>query len=122
MPQKRIFIADDDADILEVTKLILEMAGYNVTTCRSIHQIEDKLQKESYDFILLDIWMSGVDGRDVCKSIKSNSNIDSVPIVLFSANKEMKLSAFSAGANDFLEKPFDRSTLLSLIMKYTNNI
>lgn len=119
MPQKKIFIADDDADILEVTKLILEIAGYYVTTCRSVHQIEEKLTEETYDFILLDIWMSGIDGRDVCKSIKANSQLAATPVVLFSANKEMKLSAFNAGANDFLEKPFDRSMLINLITKFT---
>lgn len=119
MSQKRIFIADDDADILEVTQLILEMAGYSVTTCRIFHQIEEKLLNESYDFILLDIWMSGVDGRDICKSIKKNEKTSYVPIVLFSANKAMKMSALSAGANDFMEKPFDRTTLLNLILKHT---
>lgn len=120
MPQKKIFIADDDADILEVTKLILEMAGYVVDTSRSVHKIEEKLLHNNYDFVLLDIWMSGADGRDVCETIKANKSFVALPVVLFSANKEMRMSALKAGADDFLEKPFDRSALISLIKKHTN--
>ena len=58
------------------------------------------------DLLLLDIWMSGTDGLDICKQLKQNTATQHIPIVLLSASREIEKSALDAGANDFLSKPF----------------
>jgi CheY-like chemotaxis protein len=99
--KKKILIADDDPAILDSLRLILE--------------VESKP-----DLLLLDIWMAGQDGRELCRKLKSDKRTASIPIILFSAGREMADSAKAAGANDFVEKPFEIETLLEKIQKLTS--
>jgi CheY-like chemotaxis protein len=70
------------------------------------------------DLLLLDIWMSGIDGRDICKELKQKENTKKIPIVLISASREIERSALEAGADDFLAKPFEIDDLLEKIEKH----
>ena len=117
MSKKKILVADDDPAILEVITLILEDAGHAVTTSSNGETVE-KVQRELPDLILLDIWMSGMDGRDICKHLKTESKTKHIPIVMISANKDAAAIAIEAGANDFLAKPFEMTKLLSMVEKY----
>lgn len=117
MNKKRILVADDDPAILEVITLMLEDAGYEVDTSVNGETIE-KVHGLLPDLILLDIWMSGMDGRDVCKHLRARKKTRHIPIVMVSANKDAKTIALDAGANDFLAKPFEMNKLLSLVEKY----
>ena len=116
-PGKKILVADDDPAILEVITLILEDAGYVVTTSANGETVE-KVQGELPDLILLDIWMSGMDGRDICNHLKAKPKTKNIPIVMISANKDAKAIAIEAGANDFLAKPFEMTKLLFMVEKY----
>jgi CheY-like chemotaxis protein len=62
--------------------------------------------------------MSGMDGRDVCKHLRAKKKTKHIPIIMISANKDAKAIALSAGANDFLAKPFEMNSLLSIVEKY----
>jgi CheY-like chemotaxis protein len=117
MNKKKILVADDDPAILEVITLILEDEGYAVTTSANGETVE-KVQGELPDLILLDIWMSGMDGRDICKRLKAKPKTKHIPIVMISANKDAKAIALDAGANDFLAKPFEMTKLLAIVAKY----
>lgn len=115
--QKKILIADDDPAILEVLTLFLEDEGYQVETTH------DGLTLQSFehgypDVLLLDIWMSGWNGRDICRFLKSQEQTRHLPILLFSANKETEQIAQEVGADDFLTKPFDLDELLEKIERY----
>ena len=59
------------------------------------------------DLLLIDIWMSGVDGRDICRLLKSNSATKHIPIMMISASRDNGQSALDSGANDFLGKPLE---------------
>ncbi len=115
--QKKILIADDDPAILEALTLFLEEEGYEVETT------SDGLTLQAFehgypDVLLLDIWMSGWNGGDLCRCFKSQEETRHLPIVLFSANKETQRIAQEAGADDFLLKPFDLEELLEKIERY----
>lgn len=116
--KKKILVADDDPAILEVITLILEDAGYIVTTSVNGETVK-KVHGELPDLILLDIWMSGMDGRDVCKHLRVKPQTKHIPIVMISANKDAEAIALEAGAIDFLAKPFEMNKLLSMVEKYT---
>jgi CheY-like chemotaxis protein len=115
---KKIMIADDDPAILDSVGILLEFEGYDVTTTLSGRTVLN-IVNELPDLLLLDIWMSGMDGRDICKTLKQNEKTKGMPIVMISASKDIERSAIAAGADDFLAKPFDMNDLLEKIEKNT---
>ncbi|MGV8879747.1 MAG: response regulator [Sphingobacteriaceae bacterium] len=115
--KKRIIIADDDPGILDAIGLMLEYEGYDVsTTLNGATLLEMKTGFP--DLILLDIWMSGTDGMEICKQLKQNEITRNIPIVMISASHDIKNAAMKAGADDFLAKPFDIDDLLTKIGEY----
>lgn len=115
--KKKILVADDDPAILDVLMLFLEEVGYEVETTDNAAHIED-FQHGYPDLLLLDIWMSGCNGRDICRSLKSREATKNLPIILFSANKDTEQIAKEAGADGFLAKPFDLSEVVEKIEQY----
>jgi len=116
---KRILIADDDPAIVESTKLILEEFGYDVDTTVDGETIY-KMEKNFPDLLLLDIWMSGQDGRKICKYLKAEETTKHIPIIMISASRDVKESAKKAGADDFIAKPFELEDLVTLVKKYAD--
>lgn len=116
--QKKILIADDDPAIVDALEIMLEEAGYVVKTTDNGRAVLD-MKEELPDLLLLDIWMSGMDGRDVCKHLKSQKSTKHIPIIIISANKDTKKIAKEAGADDFIAKPFEMNDLIAMVKKYT---
>lgn len=112
---KKILIADDDPAILEAMKLLLEDANYQVETTLSGIDVLKLQTRYLSDLILLDIRMSGVDGCDICKQLKTQDSTRSIPIIIVSANRDAERRAKEAGADDFLSKPFQITMLLRRI-------
>src|SRR5579883_815709 len=96
-----ILIADDDPAILDATKLILEYEGYSVTTVSDGNTVR-KINEELPDIILLDIWLSGADGGEIARSLKEQERTRHIPIILFSANRNIKELAQRTGVEDTL--------------------
>ena len=118
MKKKRILVADDDPSITDALQLMLELEGYEVdieTNGENIYKM-----KTNYDVLLLDIWMSGHDGRDICRFLKQNPGTRNIPVIMFSASRDVIDSARKAGADDFIEKPFERKELLQKIAAFTS--
>ena len=115
--KKKILIADDDPAILDVLTLFLEEVGYKVET--TLDGLTLQTFENGYpDLLLLDIWMSGWHGRDICLFLKSQEATKRLPIILFSANRETEQIAREAGADDFITKPFDLLGLLAKIERF----
>src|SRR3954469_22427605 len=101
--QKKVMIADDDLGILDAVQAMLEFGGYEVSSTSDGATVLT-MESELPDLLLLDIWMSGTDGRDVCKALKQQPRSKLMPIIMISASTELEKSARDAGADDFLEK------------------
>lgn len=114
---KKILVADDDAAICDSLQLMLEDEGYIVETTVNGETVT-KMQKNFPDLLLLDIWMSGQDGREIAKFLKNQKNTKHIPIIMVSASRELEKAAKESGANDFIEKPFKMDSLLAKIDKY----
>jgi DNA-binding response OmpR family regulator len=112
--QKKVMIADDDPGILDAVEAMLEFGGYEVSSTPNGATVLE-MTAGLPDLLLLDIWMSGTDGRDVCKQLKSQELTKDMPIIMISAGTELERSAKEAGADAFLEKPFDMEELLQKI-------
>ncbi len=114
---KTILVADDDLAILEVMQMLLEDDGFAVITTMEGKDVK-KLCGRQPNMIFLDIWMSGVDGKDVCRQIKSDPETCGIPVVMFSANRDTQEISLQCGADDFILKPFEIKDLLALAHKY----
>ncbi len=112
----KIMVADDDPAILHSLHMLLDDEGYDVVTTVDGNTVK-KIDVDLPDLILLDIWMSGLDGREVCRHLKSRSSTKSIPVILMSANRDTKQIALESGANDFILKPFDVEDMLNKIEK-----
>ena len=112
-------IADDDPGIVDAVEMLLEFEGYRVTSTVDGSTVLD-MKDDLPDLLLLDIWMSGEDGRDICKKLKSINTTKNIPVIMISASRDIKESALAAGADDFLAKPFEMDELLEKIERLTN--
>ena len=119
MSKKKIMIAEDDIGILEAMQIMLEDAGYEVTTTVDGQTVQD-MTEDLPDVLLLDIWMSGMDGTEICQHLKSHPRTQHIPIILCSANKDTQKLAKECGADDFIMKPFEMMDFLNKVKKYTN--
>lgn len=113
----KILIIDDDPAIVDAMQMVLTMEGY---VCESMTEFDSikAIEQRAPDIILLDLWMSSVDGRAVCRTIKSNNNTRDINVIIVSADRDIYKHAAHAGADDYLEKPFDIHTLLDKVRKF----
>jgi CheY-like chemotaxis protein len=116
----KILIADDDPAICDAVCFMLEEEGYEVRSTVNGATIY-KMEKEFPDLLLLDIWMSGQDGREICKYLKNKNFTKDIPIIMLSASRDIEKSAKDAGADDFLAKPFEMEKLLEKVAYYTKD-
>lgn len=114
---KTILVADDDPAILDATKLILELEGYTVRTTVDGATVAIMFEEPPH-LLLLDIWMSGQSGIDICKALKAQDSTRHIPIIMVSASRDVADDAKQAGADDFLTKPYEMKTLLELVKKH----
>ena len=114
---KTVVICDDDEGILEVTKLFLELEGYNVITLKNCAGFFDCLIDTRPDVILMDIWMPNKWGDQVTKELKSDPVMRDIPVLLFSANPDIEKVVEVSGADGFIKKPFDLEQVKSSIQR-----
>ena len=117
---KRILVVDDNEGILDVVSIILEGEGYEVHQLIEPDQVLSLTTDDLPDLILLDIWMSGADGRVICRALKDQPHTQQVPVVLMSANKDIAEIADSAGADGYLAKPFEMDDLIEIVKRYSD--
>ncbi len=102
----RVLVADDDPDILEAIELILVAHEFEVKGISNGDEVIKSTESYHPDLIILDLLLSGSDGRIICQSLKSAESSKHIPIILVSAHPAAKTSAMEAGAEGFVAKPF----------------
>jgi DNA-binding response OmpR family regulator len=115
--RKDVLIMDDDPAIVEALSLMLEDAGYTIRTLDE-REILETLAENLPGVLLLDIWLSGKDGRTICRDLKSRPATRNLPIILMSANSDIQRIAKESGADDYLAKPFSMKELVTKVEKY----
>ena len=111
----KILVVDDDPDILSLVETILSMHHFDVEAILKWEEIDNRVLSHQPDLILLDVSLSGADGRDICKRIKQTKETQHLPVILFSANSSMGDDIASCYAEDFIAKPFELSHLVNTI-------
>ena len=114
MDKRRILIVDDDENIAELISLYLVKECFDTEIAANGEEALKKFEAYHPHLILLDIMLPGIDGYDVCREIRKNSN---VPIIMLSAKGEVfdKVLGLKIGADDYMVKPFDSNELVARV-------
>lgn len=115
----QILAIDDDPDILDAIRFLLEDAGYDVTTAEKGEYAEalTTTGEALPDLIILDVLLSGKDGRLICKQLKAQEQTRHIPVLMISAHPGAERSVKEVGADAFVAKPFEIATLLRAISR-----
>ena len=116
---RKILIVEDDPDIVLALTTILEDEGYAVVALDSGRHLSENMPPSSLpDLILLDMLLSGQDGREIARQLKADPSTRQIPILMLSAYPTIEQEAKAAGADSFLAKPFELDDLLAKVTSY----
>lgn len=114
---KKVLVVDDNKDIVWVVETILKRYGFDVISTMRGEEVISKAKKFNPQIILLDVFLSGIDGIEICNSLKTLPETRDIPIIMFSAHTNRQDVMKFCGADDFLSKPFDANELVKKINK-----
>ena len=114
MAGKRVLVVDDDEKTVELVKLYLNRDGYKVDTAHNGLDALELARKNHPDLIVLDLMLPGMDGLEVCRTIRQESD---VPIIMLTARStdQDKLTGLEVGADDYVTKPFSPRELAARV-------
>ncbi len=107
----KLLIIDDDEDISAMLFLLLRK-DYEVAVVTKSEDIFPKIKNFQPDIILLDVYLTGYDGRIICKQLKFHPDSKHIPVIMVSGNDEILQTVEQYGANGFIQKPFKAEELL----------
>ncbi|MHB8683043.1 MAG: response regulator transcription factor [Dehalococcoidia bacterium] len=110
----RILVADDDAHIVDLVRMYLKKAGYDVMTAHDGDETQRLLRSHEFDLVVLDIMMPGPDGLQIVRSLRRRSDL---PVIFLSARSSDidKVSGLQFGADDYVTKPFNPAELVARV-------
>jgi len=110
----KILVIEDEPDIRRNLEYNLSREGFSVSAAASISEASTLLASTDYNLILLDLMLPDGSGLDLCKRIKSNSDTESIPIIILTAKDDEvdKVVGFELGADDYVTKPFSVRELI----------
>lgn len=115
--RKPIIVVDDEEDILELIRYNLDKEGFQVVCATTGEDALLKARSESIDLLVLDLMLPGIDGLDVCRILKSDSQTKSIPILMLTAKGEEAdiVKGLEIGADDYVTKPFSPRVLIARV-------
>ena len=110
----KILIVEDEQEIADLEKDYLELSDFTVDICNDGNSGLEKALAEDYSLVILDLMLPGMDGFEICRTIRETKNI---PIIIVSAKKDDidKIRGLGLGADDYLTKPFSPSELVARV-------
>ncbi|MGI4728123.1 MAG: response regulator [Janthinobacterium lividum] len=112
---KRVLVLDNDPGILEVMEEVLCYEGFSVKTFEETDDIISLIKQYKPDVLITDYILKGINGGELCKTVKSTSATAHTPVVIFSAYSKVLLSLGYYGCDAYLPKPFDLTEMVDLI-------
>ena len=110
----KILVIDDDTDLLDVTSALLTRKGFEVETNTNWEDALRKIKTFEPQLILLDVFLNGIDGLDICRQLKTMPNTKHIPVLIFSSYPQIgERVIYEYGADDFIAKPFEINDLVS---------
>ncbi|MBV2095013.1 MAG: phosphate regulon transcriptional regulator PhoB [Candidatus Thiodiazotropha sp. (ex Codakia orbicularis)] len=114
---QRILIVEDEPEVREMIRYILEPKGYQVDEAGNAQEARQQLSLRNYDLILMDWMLPGRSGLDLTRELKQNVRQDSPPVIMLTARSEEadKVNGLESGADDYITKPFSTREMLARI-------
>lgn len=113
---KKILFVDDEPDVLRLATFRLRKAGYEVVEAIDGQQAVDLIKKERFDLIFLDLRLPVKNGMEICSIIKTDEEIKSTPVILFTASlQDLEQKTKECQAQGYLLKPFEPQQLLDKV-------
>ncbi|MBF0318178.1 MAG: response regulator [Nitrospirae bacterium] len=115
--KKKVIVVDDEKDIVELISYNLAKEGFHVTSSFNGEDGLNKIKAQRFDLIILDLMLPGIQGIDLCKTLKSSEETAAVPIIMVTAKSEEfdKVLGLEMGADDYITKPFSIRELLARV-------
>ena len=127
MSKELIFAVEDEVHIQQLVKYNLEAAGYKILSFESGESLLEEVKNTTPDLFILDLMLPGMDGLEVCRQLRANPCVKSIPIIMLTARSEEfdKVLGLELGADDYLTKPFSVRELVArvkaLLRRVSNN-
>ena len=117
MSPKKILIVDDEADLVETIRFLLELEGFQVLAAYNGEEGLNQARSERPDLILLDLMLPKLDGYKICRLLKFDDRYKHIPIFMLTAKTQEKdkILGKETGADEYLTKPFDIDELIAKI-------
>ena len=112
---KKLLLIDDDEDVSAMLFVLLRSNNFEVHTVSNSEEIFTAIKTFNPDIILLDVFLTGYDGRIICKQIKFHPDSKHIPVIMVSGDDEVLETVTKFGADDSIQKPFEGEILLSKI-------
>jgi DNA-binding response OmpR family regulator len=112
-----LLIVEDDPAIMEILKYLLADSGFNTISSQYGEDVDELIDLHQPELVLMDIRLGKMDGREICRSIKSHVRNSKIPVILMSAHAVAKDILNEACADAFISKPFDIDYVVNLIKK-----
>ena len=118
--KKKILIVDDEPDIVETLKFLIESEGFESITAMDGEEALRKAKEENPDVMILDVMLPKINGYKVCRLLKFDNKYKHIPILMVTARsqEEDKVIGEETGADEYITKPFDINELLQKIHLY----
>ena len=115
MAHEKIMVVDDEEDIQELVRYNLERNGYEVSCVSSGEETLDEIRSFRPDLLILDLMLPGIDGFEVCRTLKNDPKTEHIPIIMLTAKGEETdvVTGLELGAEDYIVKPFSPQVLLA---------
>jgi two-component system phosphate regulon response regulator PhoB len=117
MAKERILVVDDEEDILELVRFHLVREGYQLVLASSGEEALKKAGRETFDLVVLDLMLPGLDGLEVAKALKGDAKTKTLPIIMLTARGEDAdiVTGLEIGADDYITKPFSPRVLTARV-------
>ena len=120
MAKARILIVEDEPNIVESLSFILRRAGFEVDTVTDGAEALDRVRRQAFEVLVLDIMLPGMNGLDVLKAIRSDQTLSSLPVVVLTAKGQAndRRTAEAIGASAFITKPFSNADIVDRVSRF----
>jgi two-component system cell cycle response regulator DivK len=114
----KLMIFDDDKDIQAICTFIFKRLGWTVCSSENCNDIAHKVKQEYPDVILMDNWIPDEGGIVATRTLKQHEELKHIPVIYFSANRDVESLAEQAGADAYIKKPFDLKEFENMVTRY----
>lgn len=117
----KILLVEDDPDVAIILTDLLQSRGYEVDYAGDGKQALEKLEKNHPDLVVSDAMLPKMDGWELCKKVKENSELRKIPLLIMTGKSHSvaELRSFECGADEFIAKPFENKDILNMIHRLT---